>query len=155
MYSLCIYIYHILYIIYIYIYIYYIYIYIYIYPTVPPGTPGRVRSHCLLSAVFCLIFFLLKGLLLPARFFMRHSFFHAFCIIFSRPIFFQELVPKGLKMGVPKQPKIAKIQQKSRHQNAPVIKAFKKTLSGRGQTSEIDDSYTLFTLFSEGQGSQK
>ena len=38
---------------------------------------------------------------------------------------------------------------KTHPQNAPTIKTCKKTLSGRGQTSKIDDSYTLSAVFSK------
>ena len=57
-------------------------------------------------------------------------------------------------MGSSKQQEIRKTK-KNNNQNASTIKTCKKTLSGRGQTSEIDDGYTLFTVFSEAQGSHK
>ena len=57
-------------------------------------------------------------------------------------------------MGASKRQQITKTA-KIHHQNTPTVKTCKKTLSGRGQTSEIDDGYTLFTVFSEAQGSHK
>ena len=41
------------------------------------------------------------------------------------------------------------------HRNASPIEACKKTSSGRGQTSEFDDGYTLSAVFSRAQGSEK
>ena len=41
------------------------------------------------------------------------------------------------------------------HRNTPTGKTCKKTLSGNGQTTEINDAYTLFPVFSEAQGSHK
>ena len=40
------------------------------------------------------------------------------------------------------------------YQNAPAIKTCKKTVSGKGQTSEIDDSYTVLNVFSKVQDSE-
>ena len=79
---------------------------------------------------------------------------HTFFIIFSSLIFCENWCQKVSKWEPQNNPKSQK-STKTRHQNAPAIKACKKSLSGRGQTSEIDDSCTLLTLFSEGQGSQK
>ena len=45
--------------------------------------------------------------------------------------------------------------RKTPHQNAFLIEACKKTPSGRGQTSEFDDGYTLSAVFSGAQGSEK
>ena len=45
--------------------------------------------------------------------------------------------------------------RKTPHQNASPIEACKKTPSGRGQTSEFDDGYTLSAVFSGAQGSEK
>ena len=56
-------------------------------------------------------------------------------------------------MGSSKQQKIRK-NQKNNNQNASTIKTCKKTLSGRGQTTKIEDGYTLFTVFPKAQGSQ-
>ena len=63
------------------------------------------------------------------------------------------MVPKGLEMGASKQAQITKIIKttiKTHPQSRPP-----KRLYGRGQTSKIDDSYTLSAVFSEAQGSQK
>jgi hypothetical protein len=57
-------------------------------------------------------------------------------------------------MGPSKQQKSQKSAKKPNH-NAPTVKTCKNTLSGRGQTSKIDDSYTLLAVFSKAQGSQK
>ena len=56
-------------------------------------------------------------------------------------------------MGAPKQLKITNIWKKH-YENAPAIKTCKKTVSGKGQTSEIDDSYTVLKVFSKLQDSQ-
>ena len=56
-------------------------------------------------------------------------------------------------MGAPKQVKITQIWKKHT-ENAPAIKACKKTVSGKGQTSEIDASYTVLKFFSKVQDSQ-
>ena len=79
-----------------------------------------------------------------------------FCSLFASflsTLFLPGFTPKGLKMGSSKQQKIRK-NQKNNNQNASTIKTCKKTLSGRGQTIKIDDSFTLFTVFSKPQGSQ-
>ena len=84
--------------------------------TVPLGTPGRVRSICLLSVVFYLIFLVLRGPHAPHPFLpalTRVTRFSHFLSLFFKPHFLRELVPKGLKMGAPKQPKITKIYKKS------------------------------------------
>ena len=44
---------------------------------------------------------------------------------------------------------------KTEHKNAPTVKTCKKTPSGRGQTIQINEGYTLSAVFSEAQGSQK
>ena len=44
---------------------------------------------------------------------------------------------------------------KTHPQSAPIVRTCKKTPSGRGQTSKIDDSYTLSAVFSEAQGHQQ
>ncbi len=72
---------------------------------------------------------------------------------FSDLIFEQRLVPKGLKMRASKHQKITH-NSKTHPQNTPTVKTCKKTLSGRDQTSEIDDNYTLFTVFPKAQGSR-
>ena len=144
-------------------YIYHIYMNIYIYihiyiqirsATVPLGTPGRVRGLCLLSAVFCLIFLLLREQTDMFRILLASLVLHTFFIIFSSLIFCENWCQKVSKWAPQNTPKSQK-STKPRHQTAPAIKACKKSLSGRGQISEIDDPYTLLTLFSEGQGSQK
>ena len=55
-------------------------------------------------------------------------------------------------MGASKHQQITK-NIKNNHRNTPTVKTCKKTLSGRGKTSEIDYGYTLFTVFPEAQGS--
>ena len=57
-------------------------------------------------------------------------------------------------MGASNGPKSHKTAKKQ-HQNAPTVKTCKKTPAGRGQPSEIDGRYTLFSVFSEAQGSQQ
>ena len=44
---------------------------------------------------------------------------------------------------------------KTHHRNAPTVRTCKKSPSGKGQASKMDDSYTLFIVFSEAPGSQK
>ena len=44
--------------------------------------------------------------------------------------------------------------EKTPHQNAFLIEACKKTPSGRGQTFEFNDGYTLSAVFSGAQGSE-
>ena len=56
-------------------------------------------------------------------------------------------------MRASKQLKIEKIW-KSHYQNAPAINTCKKIVSGKGQTSEIDDSYTVLKVFAKLQDSQ-
>ena len=56
-------------------------------------------------------------------------------------------------MGRSKQPQITKFG-KTHYQNAPTIKTCKKTVSGKGQASEIKDSYTVLKVFSKVQDSQ-
>ena len=57
-------------------------------------------------------------------------------------------------MGASKCPKSQKTV-KTQHQNAPTVKTCKKTPSGRVQPSEMHGRYTLFSAFSEAQGSQQ
>ena len=49
----------------------------------------------------------------------------------------------------------SKISVKIPSSNALAIKTWEKTPSKRGQTSKIDDAYTLSAVFKEAQGSQK
>ena len=75
---------------------------------------GRVRVICLLSDVWfsCL----LRGPHAPHPFLPVLTCitrFSHFLHHFFKPHFLRELVPKGLKMGAPKQPKITKIYKKS------------------------------------------
>ena len=58
-------------------------------------------------------------------------------------------------MGASKHKNKTQRSGKTHHQNTPTVKTCKKTLSGRGQASEMNDGYTLFTVFSEAQGSHK
>ena len=125
--------------------------------TVPLGTPGRVRSICLLSVVFCLIFLLLRGPHAPHPFLvalLASPDFHTFCLFFSNLIFCGNWCQKLSKWDPQNNLKSQK-STKSLHQNASAIKACKKTLSGRGQTSEIEHSSKLLTLFTKAKGSQK
>ena len=84
----------------------------------------------------------------------RAPVFHTFCIIFSKSVYLQRLVPKELKMGASKWPILHKTA-KTQHQNAPTVKTCKKTPSGKAQPSEMHGRYTLFNDFSEAQGSQQ
>ena len=73
---------------------------------------------------------------------------------FSTPIFNNDWYQKVSKWE-PQNNQKSQQSTKTHHRNAPTIKTCKKTLSGRGQTSEIHDRYTLSAVFSEAQGSQK
>ena len=67
----------------------------------PLGTPGRVRSICLLSAVFCLIFLLLRGQTDMFRFLPQGP----FCTLFSSFFqiwFFARIGAKRSQNGSPK-----------------------------------------------------
>ena len=112
----------------------------------PLGTPGRVRSPCLVVPLSCS----LRGpqplvLRLPES--TRGT-------LFQHPIFNTDLYQKVSKWEPQNSPKSQK-SAKTHHQNAPTVKTCKKTLSGRSQTSEIYDPCTLSAVFSEAQGSQK
>ena len=69
--------------------------------TVPLGTPGRVRSICLLSAVFCLIFLLLRGQMDSTRIYSRHPIFTLFVSFFQTSLF-ARIGAKRSQNGSPK-----------------------------------------------------
>ena len=94
-----------------------------------------------------------KGPTAPGAYYLRSPFSSLCAFVSFQNTFLTRLAPKGLKMAS-EQPKITNIW-KTHHQNAPTIKTCKKTVSGRGQTSEINDSQTVSAVFSEAQGSQK
>ena len=79
---------------------------------------------------------------------LLHSMFSSLFTPFFQTCFLPQLVPKGAKLGASKEHKIAQIYKTTPHQNASPISACKKTPSGRGQTSEFDDGYTLSAVFS-------
>ena len=81
-------------------------------------------------------------------------FFTLFASFFQDPFIYNDWYQKSSKWEPPNAPKSTKTA-KSQHQNAPTVKTCKKTPSGRGQTSEIDDSYTLSYIFPKAQRSQK
>ena len=81
-------------------------------------------------------------------------FWTLFRITFSDLFFDHNWCQKVPKWEPQKSTKSQK-SRKTRHQNAFLSEACKKTPSRRGQTSEFDDSYTLSAVFSEAQGSQK
>ena len=83
-----------------------------------------------------------------------HPFFHTVCINFQNMFIYNDLYQKSSKWEPPNHPKSHKTA-KTQHQNAPTVKTCKKTPSGRGQPSEIDGRYTLFSVFSEAQGFQQ
>ena len=116
---------------------------------------GRVWSPCLVfwfSDVLMSCFLLLKGTHSPTDVFHRVArvpLFTPFLCLFFRPPFWQRLNPKALNMRAPKHLKIIKKCKKS-HRNAPTVRTCKKTQSGRGQTSEIDNLYNTFSCFPKG-----
>ena len=119
------------------------------------GTPGHVRSIVWLSDVWSGgLMSLFKEPTAPGSGSLALHVFSTFRIIFS-DLFFDhnwcQKVPKWEPQNSTKSQK----SRKTRHQNAFLLEACKKTPFGRGQTSEFDDSYTLSAVFSEAQGSQK
>ena len=78
----------------------------------------------------------------------------SFCMCFQTS-FLTTINPKRSQNRDYKTAKKSWKTAKNHHQNAPTIKTCKKTQSGRGQTFEIDDSYTLSFVFVEAQRSQK
>ena len=128
-------------------------IYIYIYIRHRAARHGRACSvHCQLSVVLCQFSF--KG---PTASQSGSTAWHVF--ITFRTIFSDMFVSHNWCQKVPNwEPQKNTKSHKSRqtpHQNALLIEACKKTPSGRGQTSEFDDSYTLSAVFSGAQGSEK
>ena len=118
---------------------------------------GRVCSPCLVfsfSDVLMSCFLNLKRAHSPTDHLHRLArvtlfpLFTPFLCLFFRPPFWQRLNPKAFKMRTPKQLKIIK-NWKKRHRNAPTVRTCKKTESGRGQTSEIDNHYNTFSCFSK------
>jgi hypothetical protein len=81
-------------------------------------------------------------------------FFTLFASFFQNPFIYNDWYQKSSKWEPPNGPKSHKTA-KTQHQNAPTVKTCKKTPSGRAQPSEIDGRYTLFSDFSEAQGSQQ
>ena len=85
---------------------------------------------------------------------VRNPFLNTFLHYFSEPFLSNDWCPKALEMGAQNGPK----SQKS-HKNPPskrsIVRTCKKTPLGRGQTSKIDDSYTLSAVFSKAHFSQK
>lgn len=73
---------------------------------------------------------------------------------FSTPIFYNDWYQKVSKWEPQNGPK-SQQSAKKRHRNAPTIEIFKKSLSGRGPTSKIDNPHTVSAVFSKSQGSQK
>ena len=73
----------------------------YISATVPLGTPGRVRVICLLSAVFCLIFLLLRGQTDSTQFYLHHPFYSLFSSFFQAS-FFARINANRSQNGSPK-----------------------------------------------------
>ena len=155
LYNIYIYIYSIYHILYIIYYIVYIICYILYIIRHRAARHARACSRQL-SAVCCLLsdFPSFKGTFAPHPFLVASLVLHTFCIIFSSLIFCENWCQKVSKWEPQNNPKSQK-STKSRHQNASAIKACKKTLSGRGQTSEIEHSSTLLTLFTKAKGSQK
>ena len=86
--------------------------------------------------------------------FYRVTCFHHFSHLFFRPVFSHNWCQKVLNWEPQKSTKSYK-PRKTHHQNALLIEACKKTPSGRGQTLEFDDGYTLSAVFSGAQGSEK
>ena len=80
--------------------------------------------------------------------------FHHFSHLFFRLVFYHNWCQKVPTWEPQKSTKSYK-SRKTPHQNALLIEACKKTPSGRGQTSEFDDGYTLSAVFSGAQGSEK
>ena len=80
--------------------------------------------------------------------------FEHFLHHFVRPVFYHNWCQQVPNWELQKSTKSHK-SRKTPHQNASPIEACKKTPSGRGQTSEFDDGYTLSAVFSGAQGSEK
>ena len=121
----------------------------------PPGTPGRVRGSVWLSD--CLVFLSFKGPTAPGTVFpaqLAHPFLNTFCIIFSDLFFYHNWCQQVPNWEPQKSQKSHKSRQ-THHHNASPSEASKKTLSGRGQTSKVDHSYTLSDVFSGAQCCQK
>ena len=122
----------------------------------PLGAPGRVWSNV---PLLCSLIVLFQGGPQPRGLFYSHGTRSLFCplvaFFVSELLFLQRLVSKGLKMRASKQPTNHTNLQQKQHQNAHTVQTCKKTPSGRGQTSKIDDSYTVLAVFPKAQGVQK
>ena len=81
-------------------------------------------------------------------------FFTLFASFFQNSFTYNDWYQKSSKWEPPSHPKSQKTA-KTQHQNAPTVKTCKKTPPGRGQPSEMHGRYTLFSDFSEAQGSQQ
>ena len=111
----------------------------------------------LFGCLIVLFSVLFKGPTLPGTVLLvkpAHPFLDTFSFTFSDLFFYHSWVPKGAKLESAQITKSSK-SGKTLHLNASPIEPCKKTPSGRGQTSEFDDGYTLSSVFSKAQGSEK
>merc|ERR1711966_171060 len=75
--------------------------------------------------------------------------FYSFFVSFFQTSFWTAIKPKSSQNESSQTAKKYKKLKKS-HRDAPTVRTCKKTQSGRGQTSEIDNSYNTFSCFPKG-----